>query len=481
MYLRKSREDIDHEKNTGENVLQGHRERLTDRLNTLGLPWIERAEIGSGDTIQARKVFQQVLNQDVPSGKYQAIAVTEMSRLGRGDMEDAGRIYKTIINYNLFIITPHKIYDPRNPSDLRQIRFELFLSREEFESIRERLQSGRDRKAKKGYAPNYLAILGLSHVRGKFTVIPEELEIVKEIFELRAEEFSYERISVLMNQKGHITKNGHEWTSSSIRRVLNNVHYIGKARWKDAIVDAQHPPLIPIELWNKVHCVNQSKSKVKLPIRDNEYLVELFCHECGNRMYGEICKTKNKDRSKTYNVYPIYVCYGKRTEAKCSFTVRAQKVHEEILLKLKTIISDKWTRDKLIALRDKHFSVDQESTQEKIIKLQKEIKTKQNFLRKVEVDYEKGELNPTLYSKHFDKVTNDIEVLENTLAVLKSKPAENKLENPEELFSKLSLALDKWDSLENKKKKAVIKAFLPRVEIDKQFNFYFATNLPASL
>ena len=45
LYLRKSREDEQHEKSTGEDVLQTHRERLAQLCESKGITFNERAEV----------------------------------------------------------------------------------------------------------------------------------------------------------------------------------------------------------------------------------------------------------------------------------------------------------------------------------------------------------------------------------------------------------------------------------------------------
>ncbi|HUS88035.1 MAG TPA: recombinase family protein, partial [Desulfosporosinus sp.] len=177
MYLRKSREDEQREKNTGEDTLQIHRERLTALCQHRNINFTERAEVVSGDSISGRPWFTHILDVDIPSELYDCIVVTEISRLGRGDMEDAGRIYKTLINYNIKIVTPNRTYDPTNSSDLRQLRFELFLSREEYEGIKERLWNNRNYKATQGYAGNNIVTLGFRQHRGNVEIIPEEANL----------------------------------------------------------------------------------------------------------------------------------------------------------------------------------------------------------------------------------------------------------------------------------------------------------------
>lgn len=168
---------------------------MNDRIELRSTTNLERAEVISGDTIAGRPKFQHVLNMDIPSGQFDCIIITEISRLGRGDMEDSGRIYKTIINYNIKIVTPNKTYDPSNPADLRQLRFELFMSREEYEGIKERLWNNRNYKATQGYAGNYIATLGFRQSRGNVEIIPEEANQVTEIFNMHAENYSYQEIA----------------------------------------------------------------------------------------------------------------------------------------------------------------------------------------------------------------------------------------------------------------------------------------------
>lgn len=489
IYLRKSREDIEREKTTGEDTLQAHRERLTAFCKSKGYIFTERAEVVSGDTIAARPIFQNILDVDIPSGQYQAIVVTEISRLGRGDMEDAGRIYKTLINYNIFVITPNKIYDPTNPSDLRQIRFELFLSREEFELIRERLMLGRDHRAKQGYAATYIITLGYDQNRGKVTVNEEEAAIVREIFELRANDYSYGQIAKMLNERGLLTKKGTKYHMSTIRRILCNPRYIGLSRWKGKTYEAKHPVIIPIELWNKVHQEINPKRHVApaLPVKDNNYWVELYCHECGNRMYAE-CKTNSKRQKngemKYYKKVYYYSCSGrKKATPKCYHYKRVENVHEWVLETLYELLHDKEQIKLLAEERQKQLGSGTAVLEADLKNTQKLLKTKLDFLKKLDKDYETGALSASLYSRHFEKVNNEINALEHKIAKTKSEISASKIEvdSPEEIMQVLKTVLDNWDSVPNRTKKIIIKSFLPRIEVDRENNFYVTPALPLTL
>ena len=486
LYLRKSREDMERERQTGEDVLQTHRERLTDLAANRGLEWKEFDEVESGDTIAGRPVFRQVLNKEIPTGKYRGIIINEVSRLGRGDMEDAGRIYKTIIKYSLLIITPYKTYDPTNRADLRQLRFELFLSREEFELIRERLEDGRDHKAKQGYAPCYLATLGIESHRGKIIIIPEEAALVKEIFEMRGyERRGYGEIAAILNQRGLITKRGTKYHHSTIRRILQNRRYIGKALWKGTEYDSKSPAIVPLELWNLVRDdVNPSRTVSKrTPKNNSPYWVDLYCFNCGNRMYGEwvtIDRLVKSGCRKTYNEYGIYICVGRKQPDRCRHQQRIDYVHDQILMELRRLTKNKKLVEKLDKERDKRNAVDVSEIDRKVAEVKKRIAELDKFIAKLEADYKTGTLIAVLYGKHYEDAIRQKEYAENELAALRAKAQKSNvnLEGSDSIIVKIKDALASWDSSTTPTKKSIISAVFPRVEIDREGTLYIVRALP---
>lgn len=74
-YLRKSRQDMEREKKTGEDTLHEQKLLMDRVLSNYDTPYEQHTEIGSGDKIETRPVFQQII-KDIRNGKYDAIAVT---------------------------------------------------------------------------------------------------------------------------------------------------------------------------------------------------------------------------------------------------------------------------------------------------------------------------------------------------------------------------------------------------------------------
>ena len=480
LYLRKSREDEQHEKNTGEDVLQTHRERLSQLCSSRGVTFDERAEVRSGDTISGRPKFQNILDVELPSGQYDCIIVTEISRLGRGDMEDAGRIYKTLILYNIKIVTPNKIYDTTNPSDLRQLRFELFMSREEYESIKERLWNNRNYRATQGYAGNYIVTLGFRQSRGNVEIIPEEASLVKEIFTMRSEGCSYQETADYFNSRGLKTKRGTVYHQTTIAKILKNPRYIGVSRWRGKEYAAKHPAIISLGLWEGVQEMNSDRRYARRGTKDdNDYLVELYCRECGHRMYGEHTSPTRVLKSGVKKVYEgsdKYSCCGRRKEPKCAHIISTRIIHDRIFEELKKIVTNPGIFEELAKERASNLGINTESLTTQITDLNKQIKSKSDFVVKIESDYEKGDLTALLYSKHVEKITKEKEAIEIRIRKIKSalSKADVKLESSEELRQVLETFLSNWDTYPNKSKKIIIRSFLPRM----LNNVYLAVSLP---
>ena len=90
MYLRKSRKDDELESATIEETLARHERTLLALAHKLDIT-IDKIyrEVVSGETIAARPMMQQMLN-DMESGNCDGVLVMEVERLARGNTMDQG-------------------------------------------------------------------------------------------------------------------------------------------------------------------------------------------------------------------------------------------------------------------------------------------------------------------------------------------------------------------------------------------------------
>jgi hypothetical protein len=300
---------------------------------------------------------------------------------------------------------------------------------------------------------------------------------------MRSEGYSYQEIADYFNSRSLKTKRGTQYYETTIFKILKNPRYIGIARWQGKEYPAKHPAIITIEKWNKVQEVNIERHHTRRGTKeDNPYLVDLYCHECGNRMYGEHSSPTKvvKGIKKVYEGRDTYVCLGRKSIPKCWHFIKTEIVHACIFEELKKIVSDPRIFAELAKERESKLSVDSEDLEGQMSELSRQIKSKKELSVKIENDYEKGELSALLYTKHVEKITKEVTALENRIKKIKfdlSKSAV-KLDSPVELQLILKDFLNNWDSHPNKAKKLIIRSFLPRVEVDKLENFYITPVLP---
>ena len=247
LYLRKSRADNETEKLSDGEILARHKAALIDTAKRQGLTITGTyEEVGSGDTIAARPRMQQLL-EDVEQGMWAGVLVVKVDRLARGDMADQERIVKTFRYSNTKVITPSKTFDLNDKFDLKYFTFSLFMSREEYGFITERLQDGRLYSVIEGKFPGNKAPLGYKRVqladKTGWTLEPiqEQAEIVRLIFELYTDgetlkDGTQKRLGISLiarrlNELKLPTTNGGTWVDATVRDILRNPHYIGKVRW----------------------------------------------------------------------------------------------------------------------------------------------------------------------------------------------------------------------------------------------------------
>ncbi len=235
IYLRKSR--ADRELDVKEDVLLRHETSLLElaknRNYAIGKIF---KEVVSGETLAARPQMQQLLSE-VEEGLWEGVLCMEVERLARGNSIDQGIVSQAFKCSSTLIITPTKIYNPANEFDEEYFEFGLFMSRREYKTINRRLSAGRLASCREGkYAggtPPYG--FGKTKIKGqkgwKLVPIPEEVEIVKQIYSLylsNEDKTGLQGIANRLTDTAVPTRTGKPWTAAQVKNILTNDVYIGK-------------------------------------------------------------------------------------------------------------------------------------------------------------------------------------------------------------------------------------------------------------
>lgn len=336
-YIRRSRQDLEKERITGEDTLAEQRRILERLVSDQIIGYVEwYSEIASGDKIIDRPVFQQVLEL-IETEEYDSIIVKEISRLGRGDMEDAGRIMKILKRHSVLIVTPYRTFDINNPMDARYIRFELFMAREEFEFIRERFVSAKHSGALEGRVVCGKAPFGYkkdSRTR-KLIINEDEIEVVQLIYRMVLEDnLSVTAVTTKLNSLG-IKPPGKSrvgpipfWNVHTVSRMLSNPVYSGtmvsgRRRLIEGVeirqpvekwitVPNSHPAIIPLEDFEKVQAILKIKRPpVPWDATPKRLAGLIKCAKCGHAMIYQnynngngyaLCKNRCKHSHVSYRL-----------------------------------------------------------------------------------------------------------------------------------------------------------------------------------
>ena len=335
-YLRKSRADMELEKLKKFDTLKQHEKFLKDRANQLGIK-IRKIyrEVVSGESIQERPEMQEVL-KNVETGTIDGILVVEVERLTRGDAKDQGTVTQAFKYSNTKIITLNKIYDPNSDEDEEYFEFGLFMSRREYKTINRRMQRARIANVLDGKYCASEPPFGYKKVRVKYgkgyTLEPvsEEAEIVKEMYQKRADGMGYDIICNWLNTLDFKPKKSDVWTPATIKGMLSNPIYIGKIRWNSnkqkkilingqiikkrkkgnnedlILVEGLHPAIISNELFDIVQGIKPNKASTKHNTELQNPLATLVkCADCGRSMQRRPYYDNKKQEPKLRCKYDI--------------------------------------------------------------------------------------------------------------------------------------------------------------------------------
>ena len=197
-------------------------------------------EVGSAESLDSRPEILRLLKA-VENPGIKGVAVVEVQRLSRGDLEDAGRLIRILRYTNTYVITPMKIYDLRDDYDRDAFERELKRGNEYLEYFKKIQARGKLASVKEGNYVGSVAPYGFDRIEktdGKktyHTLIErkEQADVVRMVFNWYCnEDIGVTAICRRLEELGIKTKTGGKrWRSYQIFSMLENVHYIGCVRW----------------------------------------------------------------------------------------------------------------------------------------------------------------------------------------------------------------------------------------------------------
>lgn len=274
-------------------------------------------EVGSAESLDSRPEILRLLKA-IESPAIKAVAVVEVQRLSRGDLEDAGRLIKTLRYTNTYVITPMKIYDLRDEYDRDAFERELKRGNEYLEYFKKIQARGKLASVKEGNYVGSVAPYGFDRItrqEGKRTIHTlierkDQADVVRMVFNWYCnEDIGVTAICRRLEELGIRTKTGNKyWKPYAIFSMLENVHYIGCVRWnwrktikiiedqeikklrpkakvdEYLIFEGKHDGIISEELFNKAAKIKGKRHRTKRDLTlKNPFSGIMYC-KCGAKM-----------------------------------------------------------------------------------------------------------------------------------------------------------------------------------------------------
>ncbi|MBO8140227.1 MAG: recombinase family protein [Thermosipho sp. (in: Bacteria)] len=306
--------------------------------------YIDRAKSAKSDE---RPEFQRMIS-DAKNKKFDAIIVHKLDRFSRRRRDAI--IYSELLKQNnikLVSVTEPFSDDPSGEllKGVIEVVNEWYIN-----NLRHEIKTKTKIVAMKGYFLGGVPPLGYDleevkdeygNTRKRYVINEEEAEIVREIFRLYSEGFSFKKIANYLNNKGYKTKKGGHFKASSIAEILRNKKYGGIYVYNqskhgtrirhphDEIIEIEGliPAIVSKELFELVR-QKLNKNSRTLTKKHNYLLLDIiYCGDCGSRMTGSGGKK------------PKYVCQNWKNNKKGRYVgVGKQKVEQFVISYLKNVL-----------------------------------------------------------------------------------------------------------------------------------------------
>ena len=481
-YVRKSREEeLQEEKDPSFNALERQRIQMERVLKQYNIPFDVEMEIGSGDKIETRPVFQKILKK-IENDEYQAIAVREIQRLGRGSYEDMGKIYSLFERKRIFIITENRIWDVRNPDDAKFIRMQLFMSREELFFINERLIGAKYFFASQGKFMTSRPAYGykVNHKTKVLEIDEEKAKYVRLIFHWyvygdseNPSGLGYQAIATRLSSMTPTPTGGKTWQPLVVRRILRNRVYLGEIIYRSTeriggkqiqrpesewiIKKNAHPAIIDEETFNFAQEKMNGRLR-NLPVPMDFSPCELAgiatCGNCGKKLVRQYSVQKYKKENGEISTYHKEFLYCR---SGCRMSVKYRDTERIILQSIREFaeLDSELLEQELLNLVNGVKRDEYEEKQEIIKAIEEKIKKHERQLKFIYEAYENGDYTREEFLQRRDEVNKE---LSKTKREFENLTKDSKIEtlSPEqvnrvkETFSNL---IDVYHSLDNKTEK----------------------------
>ncbi len=413
---------------------------------------------------------------DVAAGKVDFIVVYKVDRLSRS-LFDFASIIQTLDKHRVAFVSTTQQFNTTTSMGRLILNVLLSFAQFEREIISERTRDKIAATRRKGKWSGGYPILGydVDPKGGRLLLNDGEAEKVRTIFKLYTQHEALVPVIKELDTRGWTNKRwktkdgpergGRPFDKVSLYKLLTNVLYAGMLTYKTEIIKAEHPAIVPAEMFERVQLLLQRNGRTGGAQVRNKYgaLLRqmLICGSCNCAMTHHYTE-KNKQ-----NLYRYYVCSNaqKRGWHSCpTKSVSAPKIEQFVVDQVRKIAKDEQMIQRTLGKIREQAKSQYAETESERDHLQGEVNRLAGEMRKLAARTASGEA----VEVRMGQVQEKVQAGERRLTDLREKLEALKLDlgDEHELAQAFRQFDPVWEVLSPREKTRVVQLLIDRVTYD---------------
>ncbi|KPV44517.1 recombinase family protein, partial [Alicyclobacillus ferrooxydans] len=441
----------------------------------------------------------QRLFRDLYSENFNGILVKSVDRVSRRMSDISKLLDDVLLPNNCRLLVSDNNLDSSELSGTMFINFLGTFAQYERSLIIDRVKTGMTKRAELGFW-NGGVVLGYDHVNKRLVINEGEADIIRRIFNLRAQGKGYKSIAEIVNEEGYRTKNDNLFGITAIKTILENPVYIGKCKWgrrrdwsvkrrkgvtEDYIlVDGKHESIIPLELWINAQSVSCAYRESASKNRNfhGEFVLSgiLRCPQCGAGTV--MSKSKKRDGSGYHLYYMCQAFHSKGKKACKSNLIPKDLIERKVVQQIRELIRNEAIVENVVNRITGENDKALVDVKNSITAISKRLGKQKIHLDKLTKDYFDERISPEAYNELSERVRKEVTELQLQRSQLDRKYEEqtsHSVITKRDVMDALSNFDVLYDKASNEEKKSLIRAVIKKIEVEpnrkdiKKITFWF--------